>query len=127
MTFGSSSCLERIGIRAFSSLFSGGRLLACGIEEIAIPDSVRELCDRCFYGCLSLHFVTFGSSSALERIGRHWIRKTQVSEVIIPDTVRERIRRAAGGRERETHGKGRESIGKGKASRGKGKASRGNL
>ena len=36
---------------------------------MSIPDSVRELCDRCFEICESLRGVTFGSCSSLERIG----------------------------------------------------------
>ena len=58
--FGSSSCLERIGISCFEDT---------SLESIIIPDSVRELCDRCFAMCPSLGLVTFGSSSRLERIG----------------------------------------------------------
>ena len=58
--FGSSSCLERIGISCFEDT---------SLESIIIPDSVRELCDRCFAMCRSLGLVTFGSSSRLERIG----------------------------------------------------------
>ena len=34
-----------------------------------VPDGVRELCDGCFMGCSSLHRVTVGPSSTLERIG----------------------------------------------------------
>ena len=39
------------------------------MEEVSIPDGVRELCDDCFSGCGSLRRVNFGSSSSLERIG----------------------------------------------------------
>ena len=60
MSFGSSSSLERIGASCFQS---------SGVEEVSIPDSVRELCDGCFKGCASLRRVNFGSSSSLERIG----------------------------------------------------------
>ena len=60
MNFGCSSSLERIGVECF----------ACsGVEEVSIPDGVRELCDRCFCECESLRRVNFGSSSSLERIG----------------------------------------------------------
>ena len=41
MNFGSSSALEWIGV----SCFDGS-----GIEEVSIPDGVRELCDRSFEG-----------------------------------------------------------------------------
>ena len=44
--------------------FEGG-----GVEEVSIPNGVRELCDRCFKECRSLRRVDFGSSSSLERIG----------------------------------------------------------
>ena len=60
MTFGPSSSLERIG----ASCFEG-----TAVEDVQIPDSVRELCDFALYGCESLRRVTFGSSSSLERIG----------------------------------------------------------
>ena len=60
MTFGPSSSLERIGVSCFEET---------AVEEIAVPDSVRELCDGCFYRCESLRHVMFGSSSSLERIG----------------------------------------------------------
>ena len=60
MNFGSSSSLEWIGVSCFER---------SGIEDVSIPDSVRVLCDRCFYACSSLRRVTFGSSSSLERIG----------------------------------------------------------
>ena len=70
VTFGPLSSLERIGVKAF-----GPRrafvvyVIKCGLVEISIPDSVRELCDGCFKGCSSLRRVTFGPSSCLERIG----------------------------------------------------------
>ena len=60
MNFGSSPSLERIGDSCFS---------CSGVEEVSIPDGVCELCDRCFKGCRSLHRVSFGPSSSLERIG----------------------------------------------------------
>ena len=59
------------------------------VEEVTIPDTVREICDECFSGCSSLRRVTFGASSTLERLGRRWLAGTQVEEVTIPDTVRE--------------------------------------
>ena len=60
MNFGSCSSLERIGVECFAR---------SGVEEVSIPDSVRELCDGCFERCESLRCVNFGSSSSLERIG----------------------------------------------------------
>ena len=85
VTFGSSSCLKRIGAEAFA----GNHGVSCRITEISIPDSVREVCCRCFYDCLSLCRVTFGPSSSLEHIGFKWIGKTNITEVAIPDGVRE--------------------------------------
>ena len=60
MTFGSSSSLERIGVEWF---YSGV------VEQVTIPDSVRDLCDRCFKWYYCLRRVYFGSSSSLEQIG----------------------------------------------------------
>ena len=76
MTFGSLSSLERIGISCFERTL---------IAEVNIPDSVRELCDRCFMMCHRLRRVTFGSSSSLERIGVSCFGDTGVEEVNIPD------------------------------------------
>ena len=59
----------------------------CGLVEISIADSVRELCDGCFKWCKSLRRVTFGPLSSLERIGVGWIRQTGVEEVSVPDGV----------------------------------------
>ena len=86
VSFGPSSSLKRIGVEAFSgqilpidylqwmiTVRSGIRSrdtwYGCRIEEIEIPDSVFELCDRCFYGCTHLRRVTFGKKSSLTRIG----------------------------------------------------------
>ena len=67
--FGPSSSLARIGVEAFGTVQGFGQSTPCGLEEISIPDSVRELCDGCFKGCWRLRRVTFGPSSSLERIG----------------------------------------------------------
>ena len=70
MTFGPLSSLERIGVEAFGP--GKGRwdkVGSCGLVEISIPDSVVELCDRCFIACRYLRRVTFGPSSSLKRIG----------------------------------------------------------
>ena len=58
--FTSSTKLERIGSLAFSET---------SIDSISIPESVVEVCDRCFYRCSRLRCVTLGASSKLERIG----------------------------------------------------------
>ena len=48
MTFGPSSSLERIGVEALWNRDEAcGRSWSCGVGEIDIPDSVRELGDRC--------------------------------------------------------------------------------
>ena len=80
VTFGASSSLERIGVECFQET---------GVEEVSIPDGVRELCDRCFCECKKLRRVTFGSSSSLERIGGACLWFSGLEEVSIPDGVRE--------------------------------------
>ena len=59
------------------------------LREVSIPNSVSELCDRCFYKCKRLRRVTFGSSSSLKRIGVSCFWTSGVEEVSIPDGVRE--------------------------------------
>ena len=72
MTFGRSSSLERIDIEAFGAVQDlRGKSTPCGLEEISIPDGVRELCDGCFKWCSRLRRVTFGRSSSLDRSGIH--------------------------------------------------------
>ena len=61
----------------------------CGLVEISVPNSVRELCDGCFKGCKSLRRVTFGPSSSLERIGVSCFEWSGVEEVCVPNSVRE--------------------------------------
>lgn len=108
VTFGESSRLEVIGEEAFA--FGGPSFTAsdhvsdqydgCGITEICIPDSVREIGDRCFAGCNELASVTFGTSSRLERIGdgafadlvfecshEYVDRSCRFEEIVIPDSV----------------------------------------
>ena len=80
VTFTFSSLLERISI----SCFEGS-----GVEEVSIPDGVRDLCDFCFKGCKSLRRVTFGPSSSLEPIGAGCFERTGVEKASIPDSVRE--------------------------------------
>ena len=81
VTFGPSSSLERIGVEAFGAVRPEGfgQSTPCGLEEISIPDGVRELCDGCFKGCSSLRRVTFGPSSSLERIGFHALPRSVAS------------------------------------------------
>ena len=61
----------------FQCIYCFGRL-----REIRVPDSVRELCDKCFFECECLYRVTFGVSSSLERIGTAALRGTAV--VLVP-------------------------------------------
>ena len=70
VTFGPSSSLERIGVEAFADREElSGKCSSCGLGKIDIPDSVRELGDRCFSSWCGAVGVTFGASSSLERIG----------------------------------------------------------
>ena len=80
MTFGPSSSLERIGVSCF---------VGSGVEEFAVPDGVRELCEGCFLGCKGLRRVTFGPSSSLERIGVVCFAGSRVEGFAILDGVRE--------------------------------------
>ena len=80
MTFGHSSSLKRIGIES---------LYGSDLREIHIPDSVRELCAKCFYQCDSLSRVTFGESSSLKKIGKDAFSKTGVRQIHLPDKVGE--------------------------------------
>ena len=55
-----------------------------GLEEVSIPDGVRELCDYCFAGRFSPRRVMFGSLLSLERIRVYCFKGHGVKEVIIP-------------------------------------------
>ena len=88
VTFGPSSSLERIGVEAFGAVHGVCQSTPCGLEEISIPDGVRELCDGCFKGCSSLRRVTFGPSSSLERIGAHCFYGCGLVLFEIPASVR---------------------------------------
>ena len=60
--------VERIGVPCFEW---------SGVEEVSVPNSVRELCEGCFKACRRLRRVTFGPSSSLERIGVEPLRALQ--------------------------------------------------
>ena len=77
--FGSSSSLERIGIRW---------IYGTRVEEVSIPSGVRELCDECFKGCKTLRRVTFGPSSLLERIGDLCFDEPGLVKLEIPPSVK---------------------------------------
>ena len=67
-----------------------GSICSCWIDlvhEIFVPDSVRELGDKCFFGYHLLTRVNFGSSSRLERIGVCSLSRTSICELNIPDRV----------------------------------------
>ena len=67
-----------------------GSICSCWIDlvhEIFVPDSVRELGDKCFFGYHLLTRVNFGSSSRLERIGVGSLSRTSICELNIPDRV----------------------------------------
>ena len=58
-------------------------------KEVAIPDSVEEIADRCFDWCVSTAVVTLRSSSSLRRIGIRAFARMAPKELVIPDTVEE--------------------------------------
>ena len=78
--------VERIGVPCFEW---------SGVEEVSVPNSVRELCEGCFKACRRLRRVTFGPSSSLERIGFEAFGAVQgfgnqgcgFEEISIPDSV----------------------------------------
>ena len=57
------------------------------MEEVSIPNDVRELCDDCFSGCGSLRRVNFGPSSSPERIGVLCVLGSGVSYLCDPVSV----------------------------------------
>ena len=60
---------------------------AC-VERIVVPDSVRELRDRCFYRCDYLRYVYFGISCSLERIGAQCFTGSPIEHFVMPPSVR---------------------------------------
>ena len=60
-----------------------------GIREVFIPDSVREIEDRCFFECKTLSRVIFGIGSSVERIGCDAFRKSMLQSICVPDRVRD--------------------------------------
>ena len=79
MTFGPSSSLERIGV---------DWIQGTAVDEVVIPDGVRELCDGCFKGCSSLRRVAFGPLSSLERVGPLCFYQCSLFEFEVPVSVR---------------------------------------
>ena len=64
VTFAQPSSIEDILGSAFAGDDEGG----CAFAEICIPNSVRQIGEKCFYNCL-LSRVTFSSGSHLVSIG----------------------------------------------------------
>ena len=58
-----------------------------GVLWICIPTNVREVRARCFYQCESLHSVSFGGSSKLERLCSGAFCGTSIESLSIPDSV----------------------------------------
>lgn len=88
--FGKCSALKKIGPEAFSGCPGN----PCALKEIIIPDSVEELCDKCFFNCKELSVVTFGESSSLKRIGVEAFsglkgHECSLKAIRIPDRVEE--------------------------------------
>ena len=80
VTFGAGSQLERIDPFVF---------FKTGIEEVSIPNGVRELGHRCFSHCERLRRVTFGPNSKLEHIGDDAFLNTRIESLSMPDSVLE--------------------------------------
>ena len=79
VTFGESSSLRRMGVK----VFAGYGMSDFSLIQIHIPDSVEEICDRCFEGCRTLQ-VTFGESSALKRVHRHAFQRSVLEKTSLP-------------------------------------------
>ena len=59
------------------------------LADIAVPDSVEEICDKCFYESPYVSRVTFGESSSLKRIGREAFHGSRLREIHLPSSVEE--------------------------------------
>ena len=57
------------------------------VIQIDIPDTVVELCEKCFYWSSSVRQVNFGTRSRLRRIGARAFSLTQIGHVAIPGSV----------------------------------------
>ena len=95
VTFSEPSCLKRICSFAFGfDRKYQGQTGFSKVTEIAIPSSVEELCDKCFFGSCNLSRVTFNEPSHLKRIGARafgddWLPGCPLTEIRIPDSVEE--------------------------------------
>ena len=59
------------------------------LKFVSIPNSVEELCERCFFSCQSLSRITFGEASSLKLIGKEAFYDGGLCEIQIPDCVEE--------------------------------------
>ena len=84
VNFGPNPGVKRIGVAAFSRDVNERPSLS----RITVPDSVRELGDRCFDGYQSLVSIAFGENSSLERIGVRAFHGTSLGSIEIPKTCR---------------------------------------
>jgi hypothetical protein len=54
---------------------------------ISVPNNVETLCDRCFYGCVSLCQILFESDSKLNEIGGLSFYGSGIKAIRIPSNV----------------------------------------
>ena len=81
--------LSGAGCRVIGRNYSESHGLTQCLRVVVIPDSVEELCAKCFYDCDGLSHVTFGESSCLKRVGVEAFYKCGLREIHIPDSVEE--------------------------------------
>ena len=88
------SCDENHNFFLSDALLLGesGRI-CCGsvgfVDEVHIPDTVEEIPDYCFAFWEVLGVCTFGSGSALKRIGVDAFYRTGIMEIVLPAGVEE--------------------------------------
>lgn len=92
--FGDSSRLKSIGIGAFADLvFEDSHEdvdRSCRFEEIAIPDSVETIGEKCFFGCCYLRNIVVGPESRLKKVGPEAFAYTEIPAEVI-DSVMSRV------------------------------------
>ena len=83
-----SGCYLSFGFCANRTRIVSVRFGVERLRHIDIPDTVRELCDRCFRYCSNLRTVRFGARSQLERIGIEvFSPDASIEKITIPDSV----------------------------------------
>ena len=80
LVFAPDSRLEVIGDECFES---------CGLREMAIPRSVRDIGSHAFASCYLLAFVRFEEGSALRHVGYGAFQSTRVEDPLYPNAVEE--------------------------------------